>query len=132
MRDANGRVGRVDRLPAGAGGAEGVDAEVFVLDFDVYFFSFGEHSYCDGGGVDAALGFGRRDTLDAMYAGLVLHLRIDLLAFEDGGNVLQAANVGISLREDFNLPLVLLRETEVHAEHLGNKERGLVATRAGA
>ena len=36
------------------------------------------------------------------------------------------------LREDLDLPLVLLGEAEVHAEDLGDEERGLVAAGAGA
>ncbi len=36
------------------------------------------------------------------------------------------------VREDFDLPLVLLGEAQVHAEHLGDEERGLVAAGAGA
>jgi hypothetical protein len=58
MRDADGRVGRVDRLAAGAGGAEGVDAEVLGFDLDVDLFGLGQHGDGDGGGVDAALRLG--------------------------------------------------------------------------
>ena len=45
---------------------------------------------------------------------------------------LRAADVGFGLGEDFDLPLVLLGEAEVHAEDLGDEERGLVAAGAGA
>ncbi len=83
--------------------------------------------------MDAALGFGRGDALDAVDAGLVLHLGVDLVAFEDGGDFLHAAaDAGLGLGEDFDLPLVLLGEAEVHAEHLGDEDGGLVAAGAGA
>jgi hypothetical protein len=82
--------------------------------------------------VDAALGLGGGHALDAVDARLVLHLGVDLFAFEDGGDVLEAADVGVSLREDFDLPSVLLGEAQIHAKDLGNEERGLVATGAGA
>jgi hypothetical protein len=39
--DADGRVGGVDRLTAGAGAAEGVDAEVLGFDLDVDLFGLG-------------------------------------------------------------------------------------------
>src|SRR4051812_41610371 len=36
VRDADGRISRVDRLPARTGGAEGIDAQVFRFDLNVY------------------------------------------------------------------------------------------------
>src|SRR6185312_16185263 len=107
VRDADRGVSRVDGLATGAGGAEGVDAEIFVFDLDVDFFSFGENSDGYRGGMDAALRFRCGNTLHAMDAGLILHLRVDLVAFEDGGDVLEAADVGVGLGKDFDLPLVL-------------------------
>jgi len=66
-------------------------------------------------------------------AGLVLELRVDVVAFDDGGYVFQAmAYAGFGLGEDFDLPLVLLGEAEIHAEDFGYEERGLVAAGAGA
>ena len=60
-------------------------------------------------------------------------LGVDLVAFEDGGDVLEAvADAGLGLGEDFDLPLVLLGEAEVHAEDFGDEEGGLVAAGAGA
>ena len=83
--------------------------------------------------MDAALGFGGGDALDAVDAGLVLHLGVDFVALDDGGDFFQAADdAGFGLGEDFDLPLVLLGEAEVHAEDLGDEDRGLVAAGAGA
>ncbi len=49
------------------------------------------------------------------------------------GDVLQAvADAGLGLGEDFDLPAVLLGEAEVHAEDLGDEERGFIAAGAGA
>jgi len=47
MRDANGRVCRVDRLTARAGRAEGIDAEIFGFNLDVDFFRFRKNGDCD-------------------------------------------------------------------------------------
>ena len=93
----------------------------------------GEHGdrYC--GGVDAALRLGGGNALDAVDAGFVLELGVDTFAFDDRGDVLEAvADAGLGLREDFDLPLVLLGEAEVHAEDFGYEESGLVAAGAGA
>jgi hypothetical protein len=130
--DADGRVGGVDRLAAGTGGAEGVDAQIFLLDFDVDFFGFGQHGDGDGGGVDAALGFRSGNALHAMHAALVLHLRVDAVAFDERDDFLEAADRGLGLGEDFDLPAVLLGKALVHAKDLGDKERSLVAAGAGA
>jgi hypothetical protein len=103
------------------------------LDLDVDLFGLGEDGDGDGRGVDAALGLGRGDTLHAVDAGLVLEQGVDAVAFDDGGDVLEAvADAGLGLREDLDLPAVLLGETEVHAEDLGDEEGGLVAAGAGA
>jgi hypothetical protein len=82
--------------------------------------------------VDAALCFGCGNALDAVNAGFVFHLGVDALAFHDGGDVFEAADIGVGLGEDFDLPLVLLGEAEIHAEDLGDKERGFIAAGAGA
>ena len=43
MGDAYGAVGRVDGLPAGTAGSEDVDAEVFLINLDVYLLRLGKH-----------------------------------------------------------------------------------------
>jgi len=57
VRDAHRGVGGVDRLAAGAGGTERVDAQVLGFDLDVNLFGFGQDRYGDGRRVNAALWF---------------------------------------------------------------------------
>ena len=61
MGDAHGRVGLVDVLAAGAGGAVGVDAQIGRIDVDLLdFLELREDRDRAGRGVDPALRFGRR------------------------------------------------------------------------
>ena len=63
--------GAVDVLAAGPTGATNFDAEVFLAEFDIDLFGFWQHCDGDGGGVDAALGFGGGYPLDSVDAGFV-------------------------------------------------------------
>src|SRR3970282_2634036 len=68
--DADGRIGRVDRLAAGTGRTVHVDADVLVVDVDLDLLGFREHGHGRGRGVDPSGRFGRRDALDGMDAAL--------------------------------------------------------------
>ena len=68
MGDADGGVGRIDALATVAAGAVDVDAEVFLFNFEVFFGGFGKDGNSDGRRMDAALGLGNWDTLDAVDA----------------------------------------------------------------
>src|SRR5690606_5917908 len=72
MRDAHGRVRRVDALAARPARAHDVDAQILVPDLDVDLFGLGHHGDRHGRGVDAALALGRGHALDAVDALLVL------------------------------------------------------------
>src|SRR5271170_4963357 len=91
VRDADGGIRGVHRLAAGAGGTEGVDAQVFGFDFDVDVFGFGQHGDGNGGGVDASLLLGGGHALHAMRAALILELGEDAVAFDDGDDFFQAS-----------------------------------------
>ena len=58
----------VDVLPAGAAASAAEFFDVFRIDFDFHVGHFGKDRDGGGAGVDAALGFGFRDALDAMAA----------------------------------------------------------------
>ena len=74
VRQADGRGGLVDVLPAGTAGVENVLAIVVGLQVDLNVFRLGHHRHGGGGGVDAALGLGFGHALDAMSAALELEL----------------------------------------------------------
>ena len=73
MGDADGGIGLVDVLAAGAGGAEGVHLEVGGIDvIALHLVHLGHDRHGAGGGVDTPLGLGLRDALHAVGAGLEL------------------------------------------------------------
>ena len=94
MGDAHGGISGVDRLAAGAGGAERVDANVLGLDLDVDFLGLRENGDGDRRGVNAALGLRGGNALHAMHAALPLELGVDALAFDDGDHFLVTADAG--------------------------------------
>ncbi len=132
MGDAHGRVSGVHRLAAGAGGAEGVDADILGFDLDFDFVGFGQHGDGDGRGVNAALLLGRRHALHAVHAALVLQPAVDLVAADQGDDFLQAAHRRFADRSHFHLPALRFRIARVHAEDLGGEQSGFVAAGAGA
>ncbi len=73
MGDADGGVGLVDVLAAGARGAEGVHLEVGRIDLDLRNLGhLRHHRHGAGGGMDAALGFRLRHALYAVATGFEL------------------------------------------------------------
>ncbi len=75
MGDADRRIGLVDVLPARAGRAEGVHAQVGGIDFDRLAFRLHRDDRDGSGrGMDAALRLGLGHPLHAMGAGFELEL----------------------------------------------------------
>src|SRR6266436_7308526 len=71
VRDAHGGIRGVDGLSAGAGRAEGINAQILGFDLDVDFVGFGENRDSGGRSVDAALRFRGGDALDAVHAAFI-------------------------------------------------------------
>ena len=130
--DADGGVGGVDALAAGAARAEGVDAQVLVVDLDVDFFGFRQDGDGDGRGVDAAARLGCRHALDAVDAALVFQLAVGAAPFDRRDDFLEAADAGVAARHHLDAPALALGVLAVHAEQLGGEQRGFVAAGAGA
>ena len=85
VEDLDGGVCGIDVLAAGAAGAADLDAEVVHVHLDIDFLCLWEDGDGDGGGVDAALGLGGGDALDAVDSGFVFEVAEDFIAgdFED-------------------------------------------------
>ncbi len=82
VRQADGRGGLVDVLPAGAAGVEDVLAIIVRLEVDFDVLRFGHHGHGGRRSVNPALGFGFRHPLHAVAAALVLQLAKDAFAFD--------------------------------------------------
>lgn len=127
MHDLDGGVGGVYALAAGAGGAADFDADFVGLEFEVHFFGFWEDGDGGRGGVDAALGLGGGDTLDAVDAALVTEAAEDFVAADFHDDFLEAADIGRAGFEGFDLPAAGFGEAGVHADEIGGEEGGFVA-----
>src|SRR5438046_1137610 len=132
VRDAHRAVGRVDALPAGAAGAEHVDAQVLVIDLDVDLLGLGEDRDGRRRRVDAPLRLGDRHALHAVHAGLVAQRSVHLGAAHREHGFLEPAEGALAQAQHLDLPAVALAEARVHAEQGGGEQRGLVAAGAGA
>ncbi len=133
VRDAHGGVGRVDRLSAGARGAEDVDADVTLGDLDLDGLLH-HRDDLDRGEARLAL-VGRAEGADA---GETMRSRLDRQrAVRIGSRDLErrrldACAFGVGRVHDLHGVLVTLGPAQVHAhEHLG-EVGGVVAAGAGA
>jgi len=131
--NADRRVGLVDVLAAGAGGAEGVDLQVGGIDLDRRAVLFDrDDRHRRRGGVDAALRFGLRHALHAVGAGFELQVRVRAAALDAGDHLAEAAVLAGTGRFDFHPPALALGVAGVHAQQVAGEDRGLVATGACA
>ena len=121
VRDAHRGVGRVHRLPAGAGRAVDVDLQVVLVDLDVDLLGLGQHRDRRGRGVDAALRLGRRHALDAMRAALPLEDGVGAVALDREGVV------AVGALEDLGLEAAALGVAGEQPEQVAGPEVGLRA-----
>ena len=117
MGNADGGVGFVDVLTARAGCAEGVDAQVGRIQFNVFeFVRFGHDGDGTGGGVDTALAFGGRNALYAVTTRFKFQTAVCAQADNAGDNFFIAAQLAFVGGHDFNLPAVALGVAAVHTQ----------------
>src|SRR6266516_1241925 len=129
--DAHGAVGRVDALAARSLRAEDVDPEVLVFDLHVDLLRFGKHRHRRGRRVLAPLPFRDRYALHPVDARFVPQRPVDTGAPGGEDGLLQAPEIPLRERDDFDLPAPPLAEPRVHAKQLGGEQRRLIASRAG-
>lgn len=132
VKNLDSGIGCIDALTAGAAGATNFDAKVFGADFNIYFFGFGEDSDGGGGGMDAALGFGGGDALDAMDAALVAEAAEDAFATYAKNDLFEAAEVGGAVVELFDAKAYAIGILAIHSVEVGSEEGGFGAASACA
>src|SRR5258708_4310879 len=133
MRDADRGFGLVDVLPACARGAESVDPQLGGIQHHlVDRVGLGQDRDGARRGVDAPLCLGLGHALYAMPARLELELRVHALPDDPGDDLLVAAQLGGTFRDDLDLPGRALCIAGVHAEEIAREQRRLVAPGAGA
>ena len=132
MHDLHGGVGRVHALAAGAAGATDFDAEILRLEFEIDFFGFRQHGDGGGGGVNAALRFGRRHALHAMHAALVTQLSENRFAGDLEDHFLQAAELGRAGFEVLDFQSGGFRVAVIHPVKISREDRRFAPAGAGA
>ena len=98
---------------------------------DVHVLGLGQDGHRHGGGVDAPLGFRRRDPLDAVHAAFEFELAVDLVAGDGGDDFLEPADARGGVAQDLQLPAFALAQAGVHPEEVGGEEAGFLAAGAG-
>src|SRR5689334_3315728 len=73
MRNAHGRVRRVDALAAVPGGAIDIDADVLWPDLNFDFFGLRQDNHFGGRGMNASLRLGGGDALHPVRSALIFH-----------------------------------------------------------
>ena len=130
--DAHRRIGLVDVLAAGAGGAVGVDAQVGRIDLDldgVVHLRIDEHA--GERGVAARVRIERRLAHQAVHAVLGAQVPVGVVAGDLERRALDAGHLALGLLEHFDAEALALAVLGVHAlEHLRPVLR-LGAARAG-
>ena len=129
---ADGRIGRIDRLAAGARRAEDVLADVVHRNLDVELLGFGQHGHRCRRGVDAALRLGLGHALYAVHARLVFERAVDVLTRDLEYDLLVAARGAVRERGHFVAPALRLDVFGVHAQQVAGENGRFVAARAAA
>ena len=127
MGDADGGVGRVDALPAGAGRAVDVDLQLVRVDLDLDLLGLGHDGHGRGGRVDAPLRLGLGDALHPMRPALPLEDRVRAVALDGEGDLLEAAAFALADRKHLGLEAAPLCVPGQHAVEVAGPERSLVA-----
>ena len=114
-------------LTARAGGAEGVDAEVFRVQRKVHLFRLRHHGHCGRGGMDAALRLRFRHPLHPVDAALVLEAVVCPCAVHREDGFLHAAKLRLVEVEHFQLPPTALHIHRVHPHQAVGKQGSFLA-----
>ena len=118
--------------PPGPEGAAGLDGEIVRVQLDFDLFHFGEHGDGGGGGMDAALGFGDGDALDAVHAAFELEQPVGAAALDRHDGFFDAADVAGGFGHHLRLPPGALGEAHIHAQQIAGEDAGLFPAGAGA
>ena len=129
VREANRRIGCVDRLTTRARCAEDILANVVHRDLHIELLGLGQHGHRSSRGVHTALRLGLRHTLHAVHARLVLERTIDIRARDLQHDLLEAAHGTLRRGGDLVTPPLRLDVLGVHAQQVAGEDRSLVATR---
>lgn len=124
VHDLDGGIGGVDALAPWATGAADFDADFVGPNMEFHLFGFGEDGDGGGGGMDAALGFGGGNALDAVDSALLAHGGEDGGAAEFKDNFFETAEFGLASGEGFHFPSPHFGVAGVHAVKVSCEDGG--------
>ena len=131
VHDLDGGVGRVHALAAGAARAADFDPEILGFEIDVHLLGFRQHGDGGGGGVDPALGLGRRHTLHPMDPTLVAETPENRCPGNPENHLAKPSEVGRARVHLLNLETERIGIPGIHAEKIGREKSGLGPAGAG-
>ena len=132
MGQADGRIGRIDRLAAGTRRTKNILAHIVHIDLQIELLCFGQYGHRCGRRMDASLRLGLRHALYAVHARLVLQHAVHAVSGHLHHDLLEAARAAFAGAVDLILPPSLFNEFGIHAQQVAGKDRRLVAARAAA
>ncbi len=98
-----------------------IDAQVIGVNLNIRFFGLWQDGNRYGTGVDAALAFGGRYPLYAVYARLKLELTVGVDATQGKADIFKAANFVRALTNELSFKAVVFGPAVVHAVQLTGK-----------
>ena len=132
MGQANGGFGLIDVLTARAAGFAGFHDDIGGVDLDLDILRLGQDRHRGGRGLNATLGFGFGNALDAMHAAFEFEAGPDAVALHHKGDFLEAAKLGLVGVHQRELVAAGFRVHGIHTVKHGGKERRLLASRAAS
>ena len=132
MGDTHRTVCGVDRLTARAGSAKHVDTQIFLFDFHIDFFGFGQDRNRGGRGMNAPTAFGFRHALHAVHAAFKFQTGKYALAANGRDNLLIAADLAFRLADNLRFPAENIGIARIHAKQITGKQRRFITARAGS
>src|SRR5919109_1898482 len=130
VRDADGRVGRVDALSAGTGRAVHVHLQLVRIDLDFDVLRLRHHGDGRGRRVDAPLRLGLGHALNAMRAALPFEDGEGAVALDRERHLLEAPGLVRARAERFDVETAALGVARQSPLKIGRPQRGLVAADA--
>ena len=102
-------------LSAGTGGTENFHLHIGRVNFHLYIFHFRHNGHGRGGGMNSSAALRFRNSLHAVYTGLVFESRVCPLSVYDKYHFLQTAESRFIEGNELRFPASLFRITRIHS-----------------
>ena len=131
MKDLDGRIRGVDPLAAGTTRTADLDSQILRADLDVDLLGLGKDRHGGRGGMDASLGLGGWDTLDAVDSALVAKPPEDILSEDLENDFLEPTRIAGARLDHLGPQSLRLGVPRVHPVKITRKDRCLRSSGPG-